>query len=197
MSKNVSVGSTAFWSGFGFHSRPTHLKFDYNTAMERLEWSTSHAVFVPAMDEEHYDIFESLSMLRTALATDSKPSGPARAAQDLATRMEDHFAHEERIMHAARYESFDWHKKKHDAARKRVAQFVTRMNQGEPGAGPALLDYLTAWLNDHTRLADMMLGAFLRNHRRGLYRLTFSAGTKPRDACEWFDSRGEKFNPIV
>jgi hypothetical protein len=41
----------------------------------------------------------------------------------------------------------------------------------------------------------MMLASFLRNHRRGLCKVTFRAGTRPVESCEWVDSRGEKFDP--
>jgi hemerythrin len=98
-------------------------------------------------------------------------------------------------MRAARYPSFQWHKRSHDNARRRMAQFMGRLEQGEATAGAGLVEYLTSWLRDHTRLADMMLGAFLRNHRRGLYKVSFRAGTKPIDACEWVNSKGEKFDP--
>jgi hypothetical protein len=57
-----------------------------------------------------------------------------------------------------------------------------------------LVDYLTSWLNDHTCVADRMMGAFLRNQRRCV-KLTFRAGTKPMDACAWVDVNGDAFNP--
>ena len=163
--------------------------------MLTLEWSASHVVFVTEMDDEHVEIFQSLAALRTSFAASAALSTIRKQSQALAANVEGHFAHEERLMRAARYGSFRWHKRLHDHARRRVGQFVAGLEAGETDAGPALAEYLTAWLHDHTRLADMMLGAFLRNHRRGLYKVTFRAGTKPIDACEWVDSTGEKFDP--
>jgi hemerythrin len=163
--------------------------------MLTLEWSASHAVYVTDMDDEHVEIFQALSELDRSLATGRPPSAIRQEAQALATQVDGHFAHEERLMRAARYGSFRWHKRLHNHARKRVAQFVSRLEQGEADAGLKLIEYLTSWLHDHTRLADMMLGAFLRNHRRGLYKMTFRAGTKPIDACQWVNSNGEKFDP--
>jgi hemerythrin len=163
--------------------------------MRCLQWSTSDAVFVAEIDDEHREIFEALSKVQVAL------SGPTPAAEigkltwTLTDRIENHFAHEERLMRASRYYSFRWHKQRHDGARKRVGQFVGRIERGDMEAGVALVEYLTSWLHEHTRLADMMLGAFLRNHERGLCKITFRAGTKPMDACAWVDSRGEQFDP--
>jgi hemerythrin-like metal-binding protein len=157
-----------------------------------LEWSVSHAVFVTEMDDEHAEIFEALGALERALAARAEAGGPARS---LVERIDDHFAHEERLMYAARYASRRWHTRKHDAARRRVRQFVERMSEADPAAGAELVEYLKTWLDEHTRLPDMMLAAFLRNHRRGMYKMTFRAGTRPADSCEWVDSRGEKFDP--
>ena len=99
-------------------------------------------------------------------------------------------------MRASRYGSMRWHKQQHDNASRRVGQFVLQIEQGDAEAGLALVDYLTSWLRDHTRLADRMMGAFLRNHQR-IAKLTFRAGTKPMEACDWVDSRGEKFDPLT
>jgi hemerythrin len=98
-------------------------------------------------------------------------------------------------MRAARYGSLRWHKQSHDAAHRRVGQFVQRIEQGDAEAGPELVEYFTSWLHDHTRLADRMMGAFLRNHQRSMWKLTFRAGTKPMDSCTWVDANGDTFNP--
>ena len=163
--------------------------------MLTLEWSVSHAVYVTEVDDEHREIFEALSALDQSLATAGPRSGIGKQAQALAAQVDGHFAHEERLMRAARYGSFRWHKRLHDNARKRVTHFMRRLKEGDADAGPELIAYLTSWLHDHTRLADMMMGAYLRNRRRGLYKVTFRGGTKPIDACEWVNSTGDKFDP--
>jgi hemerythrin len=149
------------------------------------------------MDDEHREIFESLSKFATAIGEHRSLFRTGRLLASLIMRMEDHFAHEERLMRAARYKSLRWHKRKHDAARTRLGGFVVRIAAGDTSAAQELIAYLVSWLHEHTRLADSMLAAFLRNHRRGLYKVTFRMGTKPMDACAWIDSRGEKFDPAA
>ena|ERR1019366_10416742 len=164
--------------------------------MRALKWSTSHAVFVTEIDDEHREIFEAVSSLQKVLSS----QGPALEIRDLTQRLiaciVDHFAHEERLMRAARYGSLRWHKLQHDNARGRAEQFVARIERDDIGAGIELVEYLTSWLRDHTRLADRMLGAYLRNRQRCV-KLTFRAGTKPADACDWLDSKGDKFDPLT
>ena len=166
----------------------------YNQTMQSLKWSTSHAVFVPEIDDEHREIFEALSSVREVLDRGSSVE-IRNVAQRLVSCVVGHFAHEERLMRAARYGSIRWHKQQHDAARRRVGQFVSGIENGDAKAGVELVGYLTNWLHDHTRLSDRMLGAFLRNRQRLMCKLTFQAGTKPIDACAWVDANGDAFPP--
>jgi hemerythrin len=165
--------------------------------MHSLKWSTSHSVFVPEIDDEHKEIFQALSNLQRALAGHAPSLDIQKLTQSLISCIAGHFAHEERLMRAARYSSIRWHKQAHDHARRRVGEFARRIEQGDSKAGPELVEYLTSWLHDHTRLADRMMGAFLRNQQRCMWKLTFRAGTKPPDACAWVDTHGNTFDPKV
>ena len=82
---------------------------------------------------------------------------------------EDHFSHEERLMQAARYSAYEWHKGQHDAVRRRMAAFVSNLEQGDLEAPHLLLEYLAEWLDGHTGLTDRMMGASLRNYERTLH----------------------------
>jgi len=159
--------------------------------MPSLQWSISHAVFVTEIDDEHKQIFAAVAALHKVL-----PGQSRELTERLIRCLGDHFAHEERLMRAARYSSLRWHKRQHDHARRQVEQFVLRMEEGDSQAGPALVEYLTLWLANHTGLADRMMGAFLRNRRR-VGKLTLRAGTKPMAACAWVDSHGDRFNPAA
>ncbi len=164
--------------------------------MRSLKWIISHAVFLPEIDDEHKEIFQAVSDLQNGLENRGASADVPVLIDRLIASIVDHFAHEERLMRAARYGSLRWHKQQHDHARTRTGRFVARIEQGDIGAGNELVEYLTAWLRDHTRLSDRMMGAFLRNQRRCV-QLTFRACTKPLDACDWVDSKGEKFDPLA
>ena len=162
--------------------------------MPGLHWSTSNAVFVTEIDDEHKEIFQAVGHVQEVLSSGGPLLELHKATQRLTSSIVGHFAHEERLMSAARYGSIRWHKQAHTAARRRVGQFVLRIEEGDPAAGVELVDYLTSWLNDHTRVADRMMAAFLRNQRRCM-KLTFRAGTKPLDAYAWVDVNGNAFDP--
>jgi hemerythrin len=162
--------------------------------MGSLKWSISNAVFVREIDDEHKEIFEAISNVQRALGKGTALEIRA-LTQRLVSCVAGHFAHEERLMRAARYTSLPWHKQQHKAASKRVAQFVRLIDQGDAEAGPAMIEYLTTWLHRHTGIADRMMGAFLRNHQRCMWKVTLQASTKPLDACVWVGTNGEKFDP--
>jgi hemerythrin-like metal-binding protein len=163
--------------------------------MRTLKWTISHAVFVTEIDDEHKEIFEALAGVQEALAAGIDRSGLRKALEGLTTNIVDHFKHEERLMRAARYNGLRWHRQLHDAARLRVQGLVLRIQGGDPRAGAELVSYLTSWLHDHTRVADRMMGAAIRNHSRCVWKLTFHAGTKPLDSREWVTVDGDPFRP--
>jgi hemerythrin len=160
-----------------------------------LKWNTSHEVFVTEIDDEHREIFESLSECQTLFAGGGKSAAVRDATDRLTIRIAGHFAHEERLMRAARYSSLRWHKQLHDAAARRVKEFILRIKQGDAKAGMEMVECLTEWLHNHTRIADRMMGAALRNHQRCTWKVTFTAATKPVDACSWVTADGEPFAP--
>ena len=162
--------------------------------MRSLKWSTSHAVFVPEIDDEHKDIFEAVACVQKAVVAGPPPQELRDLVERLVSCIEDHFAHEERLMNAARYSSLAWHREKHNAARRRIRQFVVRMEQGDAASAPEMVEYLTSWLPDHARLPDRMMAAYLRNHHRCMWKLTFRAGTKPLEAGLWIDVNGKRLD---
>jgi hemerythrin len=162
--------------------------------MAGLKWSESHAVFVAEIDDEHREVFAAVTQLDEASRGGELPQ-VRKAAQRLTARMSEHFAHEERLMRAARYESLRWHKQRHDGARKRADAFTARIEVGELGAATELAEFIRAWLPDHAAVADRMMGAALRNHRLSTWKVTFQAGTKPLDSCSWVRADGEPFEP--
>jgi hemerythrin len=69
-------------------------------------------------------------------------------------------------MRAARYGSLQWHKRRTMQHRGGWANTPSESKRETPRPGFELAEYLTSWLHDHTRLADRMMGAFLRNQQR-------------------------------
>jgi hemerythrin-like metal-binding protein len=134
--------------------------------MSRLKWSEANAIFVPEVDAEHRSLYLLAVDLKKALANGADAEEINTKVRALLAEVEDHFAHEERMMREAEYAMFDWHKGQHDALRKRAALCAGRIQAGDRKAGKELIDFTSRWLADHMAVADKMMGAALRNHRR-------------------------------
>jgi hemerythrin len=162
--------------------------------MRSLKWSTSQAVFVTEIDDEHKEIFQAVSNLQKVCTSGGSLLEIGKLTERLTSCIAGHFAHEERLMRAARYGSIRWHKTAHDNARRRVGQFVVLIEQGDTRARLELVEYLTSWLTIIPAWRTECWGPFfLRNHQRCT--LTFRAGTKPLDSCSWVTVNGDAFNP--
>ena len=134
--------------------------------MQPFKWNKKHEVFVPELDAEHRNLFRTVEELRVAVAAGGGGEHVQALLAALVAGAEDHFRHEERLMRSAHYPSFDWHKRQHDTARKRLKEFSAKIEAGDSAAFPAMVEFLVHWLTDHAGLTDRMMGAYIRNHRR-------------------------------
>ena len=86
--------------------------------------------------------------------------------QALLDAIEEHFAHEERLMKAAACESYEWHKQQHDTMLKKGKRVLADFVAGDRDVPQDFLAFLANWLRDHMALADRMMGAQVRNRDR-------------------------------
>ena len=134
--------------------------------MRPFKWSKANAVFVPEIDAEHRTIFRLGEELQQALLAGAPLPEVLTVFRELTAHSEEHFQHEERLMRSTRYPILEWHKQQHDTVRKRLKQFGPGVEAGDMEAADQLVEFIAGWLRDHTRLADRMMGAFVRNHER-------------------------------
>ena len=140
--------------------------------MSLFKWSDSNEVYMPEIDAEHRALFQIGKDIEQALAAGAGIEQLKPMVEALMASAEDHFAHEERLMQAARYSAFEWHKRQHDAVRRRMLTFLSSLEQGDPDAPKLLLEYVSDWICGHTATTDRMMAAALRNYQRKRARLT-------------------------
>lgn len=134
--------------------------------MRLFKWTEAHSIFVPQLDAEHRNIFRLCGDLQKALAQAAPSQELTAILNESLGVVEEHFAHEERMMRSVRYLLIDWHKSQHDTARKRAKAFAARIQAGEADAPREMLAFMGSWLKDHMSVADNMMGAALRNFAR-------------------------------
>ncbi len=134
--------------------------------MSMFKRSALHPVYVPKLDAEHKVILEAVAELRNTIEDGGLTERSQAALQALMYRLGAHMSGEERMMRSAAYPGYAWHKRQHDAAKKRARGFTGRARKGDLEAIPEMLDFFKGWLRDHTGLHDRMMAAYLRNFER-------------------------------
>src|SRR5271157_2983583 len=99
--------------------------------------SGGYSIFIPEIDAEHRTMFRLVDELAAALDSPARRV-PSELLGSLASQMQHHFAHEERLMRASRYDALAWHKGQHDGARRQAKRFIKRIEAGDREAGAEL-----------------------------------------------------------
>jgi hemerythrin len=134
--------------------------------MSLFKWSSANSVYLPEIDAEHRALYRLGDELHKALLAGADQAHLKPIVMNLLESAEQHFRHEERLMRAIHYTSFDWHKGQHDAVRKKFKALAKRIDAGDAAATGELLEFLSEWLRGHLGVADRMMGARLRNYLR-------------------------------
>jgi hemerythrin len=134
--------------------------------MQHFKWTKAHAIFLPEVDAEHRNLFRMAEDLHQAVqAGQDKPQVQA-LMQSLIASVEEHFAHEERLMKSANCESYEWHRHQHDTLRKKAKLFTEEFEAGDERAPVGFVAFTARWFKDHMSLTDRMMGAEVRNSER-------------------------------
>jgi len=134
--------------------------------MHFLKWSKAHEIYIPELDAEHRGLFRLAGEMHEALAAGATPVQIRSRFRNLMAGLDEHLAHEERLMRAAGYPSYAWHKQSHDGVRKKVRQCALRVERGDREVIPPMLAELSVWLKEHLALPDRLMAAYLRNYWR-------------------------------
>lgn len=134
--------------------------------MRLFRWTRARSVFIPEFDAEHRNLHQIADSLNTALSAGAPLESLVPSVRAFIDAAEDHFSHEERMMRAAHYPLFNWHKRQHDTARNAAMARLARMEAGDPQAVEELLDFLSGWLKDHLAVTDRMMAAAVRAFTR-------------------------------
>jgi hemerythrin len=134
--------------------------------MRLFRWTRAKTVFMPEFDAEHRNLYQLGESLHQVWSAGAPPEAMMPSVRALLAAAEEHFAHEERLMRAARYPLLNWHQRQHETARNAARPLVARIEAGDRQAVKALLDLLAGWLKDHLAVADRMMAAALRAFAR-------------------------------
>jgi len=134
--------------------------------MQHFKWTKAHAVYLPQVDAEHRNLFRMAEELQQAVRTGSETARVQELVRPLLIAIEEHFAHEERLMRSVACPDYEWHKLQHDNARKKASQLIEASDACDLEAPGRFLEFLARWFKDHCSLTDRMMGSHVRNFER-------------------------------
>lgn len=134
--------------------------------MQHFKWTKANAIFLPEIDAEHRNIFRMAEELHQVVRAGAEAARIQELARPLATAIEEHFAHEERLMRSVSCPDAAWHKSQHDGVRRKIGPAMEELDAGNVGDVADFIEYLGRWMKDHMALTDRMMGAHVRNYER-------------------------------
>jgi hemerythrin-like metal-binding protein len=128
--------------------------------MALVKWNTEMSVGIDAIDREHQDIIELLSVLHEAVTAGKSPEKTGCMLKDLLARSAAHFAHEEEFMRQHAHPDYDRHKAMHEEMTAQVALFLQKHDEGK--LKPLeIFCLVTDWIKRHLLEEDKKIASCL------------------------------------
>ena len=134
---------------------------------EPIEWSNDMVTGVPAIDNQHRYLVDTLKRANERLLSDGESMQLGEIAMDLLNYAILHFETEEALMQRYGYENelpalARAHIAQHRDFSRRVVDVCDHLREGRPVSRVEVLKYLNEWLRTHVLGIDQQLGAFVR-----------------------------------
>ena len=131
--------------------------------MPPFRWDPSYSVQVKHFDEQHQQLFRIINDLYDGMRVGSGQE----VLRDVLIALQDyillHFAGEEAVMRNTGYPKLQGHIAQHRKFTSKVEDVCTRYIEGRIGLSIDVLDFLTAWLQQHIVNTDKQYGEFLNS----------------------------------
>lgn len=132
--------------------------------MQLLVWEDRFSVGVREFDQHHKILFEMINSLIIAKEEKSGGAVVKNTLDQLALYTAFHFAAEESMLEYFGYDGLDDHKLEHGSLLEQVQVYQAQLAHSGSVSIDELLDFLSAWLLDHTLGMDQLYKPFLAHH---------------------------------
>lgn len=129
--------------------------------MSLIKWRDSYSVEVDQFDRQHAVLVKMINDIYTIVRNHKQMTALHDAIDQLVEYTHTHFAEEEAAMEAAGYPGLEEHKRKHDALKQEVEEFVGRIKQEDPNVTVAFYQFLRQWLLNHIIDEDKQYSPYL------------------------------------
>lgn len=102
--------------------------------MALLHWRDGLALGVPAIDDDHRRLIDSINRLNVVIALGAEPAGVAAILDELGEHTRGHFRREEMMMRQSAYPGYDAHCALHRALARRYEEMRASCRSGAGGS---------------------------------------------------------------
>lgn len=134
---------------------------------QSIVWSDDFLIGIEELDYEHRCLIEDINKLHRELREGVDAEGITATLGSIYSRMQAHFALEERVMASHNYAHFSEHKAEHERLLDEYAERMTKFHS-DPAAGDrqALERVLRSWIVDHILTTDKKMSEMIASATR-------------------------------
>jgi len=132
--------------------------------MENLQLDDSLRTGFDNIDEQHLLFLAMLLELAGQVKAGQHRQGVLDALTGMRMYAGGHFVDEETLMSQYGYPQLGGHKHLHNVFRSMVADFESRIGEGDDLLSREALDFLNSWFAGHICREDMLFAAFVREY---------------------------------
>ena len=135
--------------------------------MSAIAWSEDYSVGIPALDDQHRQLFEILNKLDEAIEKNRGQRELTRVLREMVGYTQEHFAFEEKLMAAADFPGLKAHQARHRRIIQKVERFDYELNIEGRRISHQVRDFLQTWLVTHIAEEDRAYAGALAAVRAG------------------------------
>ena len=132
--------------------------------MSFITFTAANMVHIREVDDQHRRLFDMLNRLHEAVVQGKEQGELHDILDDLVEYTVYHFETEEDLYQEYGYPGYAEHKREHDKLTATVVELQGSLRTGSATLSFEVLDFLNAWLVDHTLGLDQEMGPFLIAH---------------------------------
>ncbi|HYF88331.1 bacteriohemerythrin [Azospirillum sp.] len=132
--------------------------------MSYVDWPGELALGIPAMDEDHRHLVETLNELRETLLVAPSRRDAAGLLLQFVRIAREHFGREEALMAERGYPAAIEHGHEHGELMAVLSFMLDAVRTGQANLDSDTLDHVRRWLCGHIENSDASLASFLVRH---------------------------------
>ena len=134
-------------------------------AEDLMIWSDKYSVGVASIDNEHHELFDAINDVQAAVKNNEERGKIGSLLNTVAEGTRAHFASEEAMMAASKYNGMALHALKHQHLLEQADAFIARFNRGFDLNKHSLI-FLRDWFIPHILETDLNFGLWYVEHSK-------------------------------